>query len=482
MSTAFVIIGLLMVFGGIASFGVFFYVRFYNVKNKFSLEILKQNILYLVIPGLVFMVGFIFCLLAYYSDPYVISKIDNTSNVFLNINAGYGVMIYLGAILFCISLFVFVTSMAFRMYLPKLDKKYNLIVKITQYVGVLGTIVFFLLYMEGQAPYLIYPLANQIVFSEQGITLVNSVGKSGFFSINLYALFIIGGACLVFYICDFQLYKQYGHHGLITTCFFIAFPSGIIGARAWYVFGNWFREGFDKNPIKMFYIWDGGLAIMGGAVFGIIAGITVMLVKRHFDNKYKVMDYLLLVDIIVPTILIAQGVGRIGNFFNNEVHGVAVDVANWMWLPSFIRNNMLYTTSSASNLLIDAHQIFVPLFFIEAITNIAGYFFISFGIRNLFGLKQIKKVDYHAGGSCVGWYLIWYGITRAVLEPLRHPSYNMGESGKFSNTSAYWMIGIGAFIVVIFIVLKILNEKGIFKYSWQKFKEKDQLVLKGDEK
>lgn len=477
MSTAFVIIGFILIFAGIISYGIMFKKKFYNQKDEFNVEILKKNILYLVVPGLLFLLGFIFVTICYYINPYILNYFTENS---ITVSTLDNFMIYFGEIMFVICLFSFLTCLFFRMYLSKNNKKLNLIIRIIQYVTAVGAVGFFLMYMQGQAAYLIYPLANVIVFCKDGIILVNSNSQSSYisslsgtfhFQVALYALFIIGGACLVFYICDHKMYKEYGHHGLITTCFFIAFPCGILGARAWYVIGNWTRDGFDVDPLKIFRVWEGGLAIMGGAVFGIIAGITVMIVYKIKSSRYKPIDYLLLVDIIVPTILVAQAIGRTGNFFNNEVHGDPVSIEYFNWLPTFIKNNMHYTSAASSGTL-DANHIYVPLFFIEAIVNLCGYFFIEYGIKNLFGFNYYKKHNYHADGSLVGWYIAWYGATRAVLEPMRDVAYNMGKNNNFSNVSAYVMIGIGLFIVLVCVVLKILNEKGIFKYQWQKYAEK----------
>lgn len=483
MSLALCIIGFILIVAGVVGYGYYFKNKFYNFKENFSPYLLKKNCLYLLVPALSFLIGFVLVTTRYYTNPYILSYFESNS---ITVTSLSYFMIYFGEILFVLFLITFLSCLFFRMYLSRKNKKFDKILRIIQYVSIVACVGFFLMYMEGQAPYLIYPLANVIVFCKNGVVMINTnstsgkaylsnLGDSFHFQIALYAIFIISGACLVFYICDHKLYKEYGHHGLITTCFFIAFPCGILGARAWYVIGNWTRDGFNLDPSKIFRIWEGGLAIMGGAVFGIIAGITVMIIYKIVNSRYKPIDYLLLVDIIVPTILVAQAIGRFGNFFNNEVHGEAFNVSYFGWLPSFIKNNMHYSSTCKT---LDSSEIYLPLFFIEGVVNLCGYFFIEYGLMNLFGLKYKLNHDYHPGGSCVGWYIAWYGATRAVLEPLRNHNYNMGENDKFSNVSAYYMIGIGMFIVICCIVLKILNEKGIIKYQWQKYNE--QLKEEGE--
>jgi phosphatidylglycerol---prolipoprotein diacylglyceryl transferase len=466
MSLAITIFATIFIIGGVGSYAYFFMKKFYDFKEQFDLKFLKSNILYLAIPGIILLIGFYLAQIAYFTNGYIINYLSTNSITISSIDIAY---IILGTFFFIVSLWSFFTILFIRMYLKKIDdKKASLIMRISQYVSVVGAIGFFIMMMQGNAAYLIYPLANQITFSSKGILLEYRAGKSqdAFFSIALYAIFIISGACLVLYICDYKLFKIYGQHGLITVVFFIAFPCGIIGARAWYVIGEW--SNYVNNPLEMFAIWDGGLAIMGGAVFGIITGVVYLIIMQIKSSRYKAIDYLVLVDIVVPTILVAQGIGRIGNFFNCEVHGNAVDIANWMWIPTFIRNNMHYSSSGPT---LGADKIYMPLFFIEAIINFAGYFFIEYGIMNLFGIKQRTGKDYHANGSLVGWYLAWYGATRAILEPLRYSAYNMGDDGMRSVVSSYVMIGVGLFIVAIFIVLKVLNLKGKFKYPRQRYLE-----------
>ena len=464
-----VLLAVLFTFGGI---GIYSYFQYSIVKKQDVLEkkLFFKNFAFASLGWLSLIIGLIlFC------DSYFIS--DETIDYFTKNNIVFdgvhGTMTYFGIILFSLFLYILATSLVYILYIKRLENtKARKYLKWIMWISIPLVILFLLLFEEGIAPFLQYPLANQILFSSNGVELIYSVGKyqtEGFsLSIAFYAIFIILGACLVLYICDYQIYKKYGNHGLITACFFIAFPCGIIGARAWYVIGDWYR--FADNPISMFYIWDGGLAIMGGAIFGVIAGVTFMIIRKIYNPRFKKIDYFLLIDFIVPTILVAQAIGRIGNFFNTEVHGEAVSIAAWSFLPTFIKNNMHYSSSAPD---LGPDQIYVPLFLVEAIVNLVGYFVIEFGIRHLFGINKLLKHDYHANGSCVGWYIAWYGATRAILEPMRYSAYNMGDDGNWSIISAYWMIGIGLFIVLIFIVLKVLKEKGIIKLQWDKYNEEN---------
>ena len=128
-------------------------------------------------------------------------------------------------------------------------------------------------------------------------------------------------------------------------------------------------------------------------------------------------------DIIVPTILIAQAVGRWGNFFNCEVHGNLDLISHWNWLPRFIVENSRYS-SAHGNFAPDGY-LYVPLFFIESMTNMLGYFVIA----HVFG-KALRR--YTELGDLAFGYIVWYGLTRVIMEPLRDTSFNMGENGFWS--------------------------------------------------
>jgi phosphatidylglycerol:prolipoprotein diacylglycerol transferase len=249
--------------------------------------------------------------------------------------------------------------------------------------------------------------------------------------VAFYALFILTGALMALAITEHEFYKKYGRHGIAETLFYVAFPSGIIGSRLWYVIGNWTRDGFDKDFWSIFRIWEGGLAIMGGAIFGALGGIIYFLVK--FRKTYSLS---VAIDIVIPTLLLAQAIGRFGNFFNQEVFGAVADINDWWFLPYAIRQNMIIEG-----------EFRVPLFIVESFINLTGFFLIYFGIGK--GLKKFREpLDMGIA------YFLWYGITRAILEPLRDPRDNMGENGQWSYIWALIFVGLS---IVAFIVNHVVR-------------------------
>jgi phosphatidylglycerol:prolipoprotein diacylglycerol transferase len=158
--------------------------------------------------------------------------------------------------------------------------------------------------------------------------------------------------------------------------------------------------------------------------------------------KRKDIKILQAIDIAVPTILVAQAVGRWGNFFNQEVYGVITDVSQWSWLPTFIQQQMTIGGSFR-----------VPLFLIESFINLTGYFVIRYGIGE--GLKRYQRPADQAL-----MYLVWYGLTRGIMEPLRNPTFNMGNDGNWSFVWGwvFFISGLIAILVNHFVLPKLTKK------------------------
>ena len=289
-------------------------------------------------------------------------------------------------------------------------------------------------------------LPNGISFSK-GFTYPTEYGKP---NIAFYAICILSGAVFVYFLCDHKLYLEYGKHGIVDTTFLVAFPAGILGARIAYVIGNWTREGFGDRVKagewwSIFAIWEGGLTILGGAIAGIVVGVLIYMKTNKDKSIWRA------VDIIVPTILLAQAIGRWGNFFNCEVHGGLVPEAYWNWVPRIVFNNAHF--SSSGYRWAPEGYLFAPLFFIEFLVNLFGYFVLA----HLFGIK-LKKIL--APGDLAFGYVIWYGFTRVFMEPLRDAAYNMGEDGYWSWFWSLIFVGVGALLIAAnHIVRYVINEK-----------------------
>ncbi|MCQ2800659.1 MAG: prolipoprotein diacylglyceryl transferase [Bacilli bacterium] len=378
---------------------------------------------------------------------FFVIKSEETKDALHMIELVIGGLVFSGAL--CIAINTFILHYYGRNIPEKLNKW---LFRITV-IGFTASAFFFFIYTNGLAPYFTYPLVNGISFQD-GFVSPNSGGKP---NIAFYALCILSGAILVYFLCDHYMYKEYGKHGILESTFFVAFPAGIIGARIWYVIGEWnnttngmsfaqrVADGEWWAPLA---IWEGGITILGGAVMGIAAGVLWYMWRNKGKNIF------LAVDIIVPAILIAQAVGRWGNFFNCEVHGIAVNEDAWRWLPEIIFRNAHFSDTGGTL----TNQIYVPLFFIAAIVNLLGYFILA----HVFG-KALRK--YTELGDLAFGYIIWYGLTRTFMEPLRAPNYQMGEQGFWSWVWAMVFVVFGAICIIANHIIRyiIRKKKGEFK-------------------
>lgn len=219
----------------------------------------------------------------------------------------------------------------------------------------------------------------------------------GSFKIEWYSVLIIIGAMLAITLIMKEA-KRYNYQTdfVFNMCFW-AIIFGIIGARLYYVLFNFSM--YKDNLLDIFKVWEGGLAIHGG----IIAGLITIII---YCKKYKIRTIRML-DFIVPALILAQAIGRWGNFFNSEAHGAATTLAHLqeLHIPEFIIKGM-----NISGIY------YTPTFLYESLWCILG-FIILLIIRRL----KITKV-----GQPTAIYLMWYSIGRFFIEGMRTDSLMMG--------------------------------------------------------
>ena len=329
-------------------------------------------------------------------------------------------------------------------------------VRLALFISIPVTIISFFLASEGIANHLTYPLWNNFEF---GKGFVNFLTAGGNFKIAFYGVVIVGGAFISYWVCDTYFLKKYGKRGLIDTLFLVAFPMGLVGARLWFCFVLE-PDYYLANPGEIITgVTKGGLAIQGGALLGAVSGIIFMLIFR------KYVDIRFAIDVCVPTILIAQAIGRWGNYFNCEVHGVAQAVESWRFLPSVIVNQMMYSSADKATTFIGPDNMYVPLFLIESFINMSGYFVIRFAFKPL---RKWLPLGFQGG-----MYAVWYGLTRIVLEPFRFGYNGSSETGGFgysqSLVTAWVMVGAGLLIIGGFYLWGFLEKKYGKKHEFPTF-------------
>lgn len=276
-----------------------------------------------------------------------------------------------------------------------------------------------------------------MIFLEYSSTVFNT-------NISWYSVIVLTGA-IVAYLISKYFYKKDNlskvHPDLIETLFLIAFPCGLLGARIWYIVSE--LDYYLANPISMIKVWEGGLAIQGGVLGGILAGYIVL----RFYKLHK--DFPRLVDLIVPNILIAQSIGRWGNFFNQEVYGECITKSSVSWIPDFILNNM-----NGGAIYCRSGYVATPLFLYESLLTLFGFILISIVIRKFYK----KKMD----GELAAMYLIYYGLIRIIMEPMRNEAYIMKIFGNVSQSMMMSALFIIAGIsIIIYLEYKRFKNKKI---------------------
>ena len=356
----------------------------------------------------------------------------------------------LGGFFFGVSFATLWTSFSVVMAKRKLADFEKKFFKWAMLGAIVPSVVLFFVWTDAFGAYISYPLPAGIYIGD-GVGVFNAFNKGSFggLKIAFYAIFILSGAGISYAVTDYRLGKKFKKHDLFATTLIVGFVSGIIGARIWYVVGNWTREFAGRPFFSVFEIWNGGLTVLGGVFLGVLVG------GLWFSHEHKEVDWRSAFDIAVPTILIAQAVGRLGNFTNVEVYGQAVKVEGiWNLLPSYVLQQM--NLNNGGTMLADG-MIHVPLFLAEALLNLAGYFIIVYLVPAL--LK--KKL---APGDLLSSYFIWYGLVRIILEPLRDSNFNMGSDNSWSicNSLIYIITGVGGVLCAhMYEAIKAKKDKGL---------------------
>ncbi|AIL57259.1 TPA: prolipoprotein diacylglyceryl transferase [Staphylococcus aureus] len=236
-------------------------------------------------------------------------------------------------------------------------------------------------------------------------------------SVRWYGIIIAVGILLGYFVAQRALVKAGLHKDTLVDIIFYSALFGFIAARIYFVIFQW--PYYAENPSEIIKIWHGGIAIHGGLIGGFIAGVIVCKVKNL--NPFQIGD------IVAPSIILAQGIGRWGNFMNHEAHGGSVSRAflEQLHLPNFIIENMYING-----------QYYHPTFLYESIWDVAG-FIILVNIR-----KYLKL------GETFFLYLTWYSIGRFFIEGLRTDSLMLTSNIRVAQLVSILLILISISLIV----------------------------------
>ena len=250
-----------------------------------------------------------------------------------------------------------------------------------------------------------------------------------------YSIFVFLGLLLASIIIFREAKKRKINEDFMVNLICDSIIIGLVGARLYYVLFN--LPYYLSNPIEILAIWNGGLAIHGGVFAALV--FIILYCKKHRINILQILD------IVVVGLIIGQAIGRWGNFFNSEAYGLVTtaEKLSAQGIPKFIIDGMY--------ILGEYRQ---PTFFYESVWCLVGFL----------ALLIVRKCKYLKRGQLTGFYLIWYGIARFLIEALRTDSLMLGS------------LKMAQIVSVLFIVIGII----LFLYNVVKSTKEDQKLYRED--
>ena len=206
--------------------------------------------------------------------------------------------------------------------------------------------------------------------------------------LRAYGLAIAVGVLVAVEIARRRWVGTGGHPDAIGEIAVWAVPAGFVGARLYHVITDWHR--FDDSPLDVFKVWEGGLGIPGGILGGAVVGVAVAR-RRGYDVP-------LMMDAVAPALPVAQAIGRLGNWFNQELFGRPTDLP---WGLEIDRDHR-------PDGYLDV-ETFHPTFLYEALWNLAL----------AAALVWLGRRHSMRAGQLFWLYVAGYGLGRLWVEALR---------------------------------------------------------------
>lgn len=255
--------------------------------------------------------------------------------------------------------------------------------------------------------------------------------------IHIYALCIITGIIVAILMTNNRLTRRGGEPWVVIDIAIFAVPLAIVGARIFHVLTHlsfYFGEG--KNPWNPFEygsvwaIWEGGIAIFGSLIGGAVGA--------WIGCRWRGVRFASFADAMAPGMLLAQAIGRFGNWFNHELFGIPTDLP---WGLEIEETNPAFPPG------LEPGTLFHPTFLYEVIWNLLGVFF-------LLWLGHRFTVQW---GMLFASYLIWYSAGRIVWESIRiDPSEII-----FGLRTNVWAAILGVILGIVVIAIQTRRHPGL---------------------
>lgn len=274
----------------------------------------------------------------------------------------------------------------------------------------------------------------------------------GFTTIRWYGAIIAFGFTLAVLFGGYTAHKWKINLDKMIDVLLYGTVAAIIGARLYYVAFEW--DTYKNNLVDIFKIWEGGLAIYGGIIGGILAAFVVCKIEK--------LNFCNLLDMVGMSLLIGQGIGRWGNYANQEAFG-GFTYKNWGMMSEKVveyiaRNPAKFgienlTGTEAIGEYIAENNLYVhPTFFYESVWCILG-FFVLFII-----LKKFRKFS----GQLFLCYGLWYGFERLIVEGMRTDSLYVANTNlRVSQLVSLVLVAVCGTLLTVLTVKYTRNPKPI---------------------
>ena len=237
-------------------------------------------------------------------------------------------------------------------------------------------------------------------------------------AVRWYGIIIACGILLGYFIAQRTLQRVGFDKDVLVDILFWSAIIGFIVARIYFVIFQF--PYYAQHPAEIPKIWHGGIAIHGGIIGGFITGIFIC--KRKNINPFQMGD------IAAPSMILAQGIGRWGNFMNHEAHGgpVSRSFLEHLHIPDFIIDNMYING-----------VYYHPTFLYESIWDVLGFII-------LLSLRKHLRI-----GDTFALYLIWYSIGRFFVEGLRTDSLMLTSHIRIAQLMSIVLVIVGIVIIIV---------------------------------
>lgn len=256
--------------------------------------------------------------------------------------------------------------------------------------------------------------------------------RIGDYPIYWYGLIIASGLLLAVLYAWLSSPRFNVDFNKLVNCILVGIITGIVGARLYFCFFEW--DYYSKNPIEILYINNGGLAIYGGIIGALLGGLIVAKIQK--------MKCLPILDITMMGFLIGQGIGRWGNFTNQEAYGSVTDLP-WRMVSEGTNNLPVH-----------------PCFLYESLWCLLGFVVLHF-----YGKYRQKY-----SGQIFFMYLVWYGFERMIVEGLRSDSLYLPFQLFGMDIKVSQLLSLAIFITGIILLIINRNKEDSFYADYRRKK------------